>query len=183
MSELCKASGDEEARLSEVAREEDDDDAEYDVSGDGNCLFRAVSLSINGVQDGHEALRQLAVAQIRLHGGILGGLLKYSPDDGLSFEKHVERLSTNGIAAGEDAISALADVCNRDIYVYSARANEPFIYKPSSKQSNCSPVQIAFYEPGHYKTVIKSSNDHASPQKSEQPSLNCIPPVRLELPV
>ena len=93
-----------------------------DVSGDGNYLFRSVSLSINGTKDSHDALHQLVATQIELHGDTLSRILEYSFDDGLSFEKHVEKLQTNGVADSVDAMRALAkaNVCNREIYVYIA---------------------------------------------------------------
>ena len=50
------------------------------VYGKCNCLFGAVSLLINGTQEGQDALRQLVAEQVELHGDSpLGVLLKYLP--------------------------------------------------------------------------------------------------------
>jgi hypothetical protein len=61
-----------------------------------------VSLSVNGSQEGHDSLRQLAATEVEREveqrGNILCGLLEYSPDDGLPFNQHIKMLQTNGVA-------------------------------------------------------------------------------------
>ena len=123
-----------------------------DVGGDGNCLFRAVSRSIYGNEDSHMLLRKQAVNWIRSNGNPLSKLMGQSPDDGSTFADHLKRLGTCGQSVGEDAIIALSNVCKRTIIVHVANT-APLVYKPLMT-AGLADVVVAFYEPGHYKTVL-----------------------------
>jgi OTU domain-containing protein 5 len=131
-----------------------------DVDGDGNCLFRAVSYAISGSESGHKSLRASAASFIESSGSILGGLLHTSPDDNSSFTAHLANLRSLGNSVGEDAIIALAEVTQREIHVYAAYVN-PLIYRPTNLKCDQEPVRIAFYEPGHYKAVLHSQQEHS----------------------
>ncbi len=124
-----------------------------DVFGDGNCFYRAACFSLHGNDKHFATLRQDVADHIKRSGSILGGLVDTSPDDGQPFSDHVLSVSGNGVAVGEDAIVALANVCRREVHVYIAYA-DPLIYKPNDGIIVGNPVSLAFFEPGHYRAVV-----------------------------
>jgi hypothetical protein len=150
-----------------------------DVQGDGNCLFRAVSLAINGDESHHAALRASVASYIEQHHNVLDGVTDISPDDGYSFSQHLAALRTDGTAVGEDVIFALTAVCQRDIYVYTAYA------KPLTYHSNCTgknaPIRVAFFEPGHYKAVIVDCPIFPQSTSDSKSSMQCGDPSKLNL--
>lgn len=64
-------------------------------------------------------------------------------------------MRTLGNAVGKDSIIAVANVCKRDVIVYSADA-EPLVYKflSADGSSKLPSIKVAFYEPGHYRAVF-----------------------------
>jgi len=130
--------------------------AAVDVIGDGNCFFRAASLIIHGNESQHVQLRAEIASHIENSGVILDGVVVTSPDDNNSFSKHVESMRTNGTSVGEDAVLALATVYKRDVIVHTAGV-EPLCYKSNNAAINHPAIQLAFYEPGHYKAVDRLS--------------------------
>ena len=75
--------------------------------------------------------------------------------------------------AGEDAIMATADYLKRNISIFvSSAIVSPIIYYPSCTCVG-PPLRIAFYEPGHYVTVIDSKSA-SKPVSAIHDSLNYI---------
>ena len=125
-----------------------------DVQADGNCLFRAVSFTINGHEGDHEYLRAATASHIENSECILGGLQDKSPDDDDSFREHIATLRTVVNAVEEDAIIALTEVVHREVDEFIADS-DPLTYKPTIFDINVDPVRIAFVEPGRYMTVLQ----------------------------
>ena len=67
--------------------------------------------------------------------------------------KHSIDTGTDGKWVSEDAILCAADYLRRDIHVYLAAGNSPFIYSPQSGPPTFNALSIASYEPGHYSAV------------------------------
>ena len=71
---------------------------------------------------------------------------------------HVKIVRQPGSWAGEEAILAAADFLKSEVHVYIATAaSSPLVNKPTSVAASGvsnRPVSIAFYEPGHYKSVV-----------------------------
>lgn len=124
-----------------------------DVVADGNCLFRAVSYSFFGHEDSHSSLRSSAAAFLDVHSTPAWDAL-----DTDTRARHLQIVRTLGQAAGEDTIWALANVCQRPIQVFTAYA-APLIYNPVFVRtwSTDDYIRIGFYEPGHYKTVLRTA--------------------------
>ena len=88
---------------------------------------------------------------------ILDGLIDKSPDDNHSFAKLLKIIRTLSKAVGKDMIIALAKFSKCCIKVDTAHS-KPLVYQPlTSVVSDCS-VNIAFYEPGHYRAVLPIDN-------------------------
>ena len=91
-----------------------------DVSKDGNCLFRAISLLEHGSEDDHNHLRQKACDWIQSNWEVMLPVLENSElygkfNDMIEFVAH---LRTPTIWGGDESISALASAldCNIDVW-------------------------------------------------------------------
>ena len=75
----------------------------------------------------------------------------------VSLRAHIKIIRQPGSWAGEEAILA-ADFFKSEVYVYIAvAASSPLAYKPTSvaaSEVSNGPANIAFYELGHYKSVV-----------------------------
>jgi hypothetical protein len=78
---------------------------------------------------------------------------------------HLERMSRDGTWVGEDVVAATAHYLRRDLYVYSAVGkSSPLIYQPKDDVvAKEQPLQLAFYEPGHYSAVAQTTAPAPSP--------------------
>ena len=85
------------------------------IVGDGNCLFRAVSLAVYGSEDNHSSLRAEALNYINLNRETLEGFI--TSDE--NFDEYITRLRKDGEWAGEIEITALREIISKPIYVYS----------------------------------------------------------------
>ena len=72
-----------------------------DVIGDGNCLFRALSVVFYGREGEFSALRQSVVEHLKKS-------LSKSPIAN-DVHKYVSDISSNGVWVGEDIIATTAD--------------------------------------------------------------------------
>jgi hypothetical protein len=131
----------------------------HNVEGDGNCLFRAASYAMHGTEIYHEKIRASAACQILQHQPSISAMFGLND---LQFNKLALDVTSPGTAAGEQVLSVLPTVLNRDIIVHIAYA-EPQKFSFISSSSSCSPahppIQVAFYDgvnggEGHYKAVL-----------------------------
>ncbi len=122
------------------------------VQGDGNCLFRAVSVNICGHENQHGKLR----CAIASHMPTCKPLRDLSGSDTNSLMKCQQRanaMKQDKVWAGEDVVLAAADYLQRDIHVFiAAEQASPLVY--STGVTALPPVCIAFTEPGHYQAVV-----------------------------
>jgi OTU domain-containing protein 5 len=139
-----------------------------DVEGDGNCFFRALSSSLYGHQYQHAELRASVANFLSLQADAAPVV------DRVALHKHATVVAKTGTWVGEDVI--LAAACNllRPIHVYIAACNSsPLIYAPSMVSTDSLPLLLAFYEPGHYRSVVQRrvmppDNDNASGHLNRQ---------------
>ena len=99
------------------------------ITGDGNCLFRAISKAMYNTEDEHIKLRKDAVKHIH------ESKEKYKPYIDTSFDKHIQNMAhTDGLTESwgtEAEILALTEILQRSIEVYS-KTGEKFV-----KQTLC----------------------------------------------
>jgi hypothetical protein len=138
-----------------------------DVRGDGNCFFRALSVSLYGNETHHEELRT-SIGDHLLHNyvSIFELAAHMMPTDYESARQCADNIRRNETWVGEDAILTAADFLQRDILIYISAKNSPLIYSPASNSnvSSLPPIRAVFYEPGHYCSVVvmTSQNDVTS---------------------
>jgi hypothetical protein len=128
-----------------------------DVNGDGNCFYRAACYGLHGSDAFHAELRQELADYVVQQGSVLGGLVS-AANNSLMFSKYVQALLTNGECVGEEAVVALANMCVREVRIYSAHV-DPLVYMPVSGSVTGPPVSLAFFEPGHYRAVVPVVNN------------------------
>lgn len=120
-----------------------------DVVGDGNCFFRSISMSLYGHERDHMKLR---IATTDVLAEQLGG---NSESVSSRVQRHIEDVRRSGTWVSEDVIVAAAACLRRAIHVYLAAGKfSPRIYN-SPAGSSLLPILLAFYEPGHYRAVLK----------------------------
>jgi hypothetical protein len=132
------------------------------VIGDGNCFYRAVCVAINGSQDSHASLRKQLADYV--------SSLPASSDACVPLKRLAADIQKAGSWAGEDVILATANFLQRPLHVYCASGiTSPMVYTPEQSitrpqplhivnKSTSTPINIAFYEPGHYQAVIDSAS-------------------------
>ncbi len=87
-----------------------------EIIGDGNCMFRAISLAEYGTEDKHLELRKVAIEYIQNNESFFNAFITSEKE---SFDDYVTRLKQNGEWGGEHEISAMKEILGRPIYVYS----------------------------------------------------------------
>ena len=66
-----------------------------------------------------------------------------------------------GTWVGEDVILAMAECLERQILVFmyvDGNGSSPEIFSPSTDSTKKAPLRIAFYKPGHYRSVIYTNS-------------------------
>ena len=80
---------------------------------------------------------------------------------------HIIDVSTNKVWVDEDVIVATADYLQRQIYIFVAASSaSPLVYSLTKVLPHCCLIQLAYYEPGHYRAILNVNNA----QHSNQPS-------------
>ena len=119
---------------------------------------RAISVFLYSNENHHADLRRAVAESIMLS----SSQDSISTEDATACRLRAEYIRQDGNWVGEDIIPVAAEYLKRDIHVFVAFANiSPLVYSSSSLV--LSPVVLAFYEPGHYKSVLASTrqNDDA----------------------
>jgi hypothetical protein len=122
-----------------------------DVKGDGNCFFRALSVTMDGHEENHPALRQVIAKHMASDASNSHMLIRgASVDDVL---RHADEAAVEGVWVGEDVIMAAAKYLRRPIHVFIAVDScSPLVYG-SPCEPGLQPLLVAFREPGHYNAV------------------------------
>lgn len=129
---------------------------EIGVAGDGNCLFRAVAVAMNGyqqaAQEGHRGYRERAVDHMRAHPQRFSGI-----DDALD-EAYMTTMRQPAQHAGQverwgggPELAALSRALRRTIVVHSANAPEvTFSEEGEPEFSPQGTIHILFRGGNHY---------------------------------
>ena len=126
-----------------------------DVKGDGNCFFRSVSVSLTGLESDHSRLRKKIIQYMIDDSGVVNSTSASAAKAHLL----LENLMRDGVWVGEDVIRATSSCLGRDVRVYSAMGqNSALVYPPAcgAAVASAAPIQVAFYEPGHYMAVMSA---------------------------
>ena len=134
------------------------------VTGDGNCFYRALSLILHGNEDHHTELRRsIADHLTRNYNCIFNVSDNLTHSGNISIEQHIQRMRLDGVWAGEEAILAAANFLQRELHVFkyiTSAVASPAVYTPASGSCLGSPLRIAFLEPGHFHAVFDDTNSN-----------------------
>lgn len=125
-------------------------------------MFRAMCVSKTGTDSGHLALRAATVEYMRANATDFKPfqLVVGDPDEHLSFDDYLRKISQPNQQVGEFALSAIANVLSKQINVYHANC-PPRSYLPKGRVDTAIPsecVNVLFYDAaslnsGHYMAL------------------------------
>jgi hypothetical protein len=147
-----------------------------DAVGDGNCLYRALSVGLRGDKSQHFKLRQDTAHLFSAKFQVIFGVSSLTATDKDSIHQRARVLATDKEEVGEEAIIVAADLLQGNIEVFTSSAKQlPLIHEPTPRcacyQPLLKPLRIAFYEPGHYRAVAELHLHMPAPDSSPSPLL------------
>ena len=138
--------------------------ASFDVIGNGNCFYRAVSVSVYSDQKNYIDLRQSLAQFVSLP--CQSDCISSANYD--SLRQLTNDIRKDGSWAGEDIILSTANFLQQPLHVYYASCTSPPLVYASelSFASQAVPVLLAFYEPGHFRAIFNKSDSLVNGTKS-----------------
>lgn len=139
----------------------------FDVMGDGNCLFRALSDQYYG--DGgknHMKIRQMTVDYMAEHAD---EFRMFITDE--TWEQHLKRMRKDGVFGDQAEIVSFSRCANVDISIHQ-RDTEPLLIRPNggdkdnrkSGEKNARPtLHIAYHYWEHYSSVRRIDGPYTGP--------------------
>eukprot|EP01029_Cantina_marsupialis_P010168 TRINITY_DN2320_c0_g1_i1.p1 TRINITY_DN2320_c0_g1~~TRINITY_DN2320_c0_g1_i1.p1 ORF type:complete len:566 (-),score=122.94 TRINITY_DN2320_c0_g1_i1:199-1896(-) len=128
----------------------------YKVDGDGNCLFRAVSMHVHGSEDQHAELRQQVCDHMQEHAERFRHL---APAD-QSFEEYITRMCQLGSWGDDPEIRALEEILDRPIVILSSEKEDLTPVKfhfagdtPADWDSH-PPIHVSYHGGSHYNCLF-----------------------------
>ncbi|KAI9715006.1 MAG: hypothetical protein M1828_001113 [Chrysothrix sp. TS-e1954] len=171
------------------------------TSGDGNCLFNALSDQLYGNEEHHVQLRQATIEYLRSHKDEYLGFIDVNsgnatrrqpkrktagayatkidatmPDAdqiNAAFESYINEMSRKGVWGGNMELVAFARVMHVNIFVYQHDRR----YMIAGDDSKAD-VHIAYHEWQHYSSIRNISGPHSGPpelQVASDASGNLLP--------
>ena len=124
--------------------------------GDGNCLFRAVSLQVYGHSDNHAEVRERCLdfmAQNEEHYSAFVATTE-DEDGDLTFQDYVARKRGNGVHGNNPEIQAISELYNRPVEVYTADSAQPMNIFHAEYKTSDPPIRLSYHDGNHYNAVI-----------------------------
>ena len=132
--------------------------------GDGNCLFRAVSLQVYGDASMHAEVRERCLDFMErdpehfspfLAMEDAGSAASTTPTGTDSFATYIARKRHLGVHGNNPEIQAISELFNRPVEVYTPEQGaEPLnIFQTAYKTSDV-PIRLAYHDGNHYNAVI-----------------------------
>jgi len=118
------------------------------ITGDGNCLFRALGDQLEGSGEDHMNHRVSVVNYIRKHRE------EFEPfvEDDISFDIHLASLAENGTFGGNDSIVAFARLHNLSVVIH--QLNKPlWQIHGDGNISSVREMHISYHNGDHYNSV------------------------------
>jgi len=116
--------------------------------GDGNCLYRAVSLQMYGTQQHHAAVRAAVAGYMRIEAEYFEPFVE-CPD---GFQAYVDSVATDGVWGDDPEVQAVAEIYQRPVIVYGLDAGRLVLRR--SIEGGGEPVRLSYYKGGHYDSVV-----------------------------
>lgn len=150
------------SRLKEDIMDETKEEADFKASlknkglemmvqaGDGNCLFRAVSLQIYGDPEVHMEVRKSCIdfmAKDREH------FVHFIEDE--TFDDYIKRKRCFGVHGNNPEIQAISELYNRPVEVYVPQNGAEPINIFHAEYKTCDvPIRLSYHDGNHYNAVV-----------------------------
>lgn len=117
------------------------------IPGDGNCLFRAVCMSLYGTDESHFDLRRVVAQYLRLNSEF------FRPFITGVVERYIQTLEENGSWAGDMEIQILSEIydCPIEIYTTSNKAIKTF---NEESHEHSEPIRLLYLQRNHYDAIV-----------------------------
>lgn len=136
------------------------------TTGDGNCLFRALSDQLYGDETRHFEIRQEVVKYVR---EAKDHFAAFVGEYGETFDQYVTRLAQDGVYGGHIEIVGFAAVYSKVVVIY--QSDNLYLVQPEGSSSGTSgSVHIAYHSWEHYSSVRKIGGPRTGPVHLEIPT-------------
>jgi hypothetical protein len=118
--------------------------------GDGNCLFRAVSLQVYGDSSMHADVRQQCLDFMARDPQHFGQFVV-----GQDFGDYIARKRLSGVHGNHTEIQAVSELFNRPVEVFTptSKAKPLNIFHAEYKTAD-APIRLSYHDGNHYNAVI-----------------------------
>ena len=133
------------------------------IVGDGNCLFRAISLYVHNTQERHIELRSDAVLYVRRHWNELKDHLLLRPGESSDQRSYVYRMRQAGTYGTSVEILAMSEILKQNFVIYAEdhkiggdkyiTNQTPTVISKTSHQTNIHLLLTGNLESGHYELL------------------------------
>ena len=121
-----------------------------EMDGDGNCLFRAISLQVYGDPSMHLEVRRNCMDFMERE---VDHFRNFVADE--EFEEYIARKRLEGVHGNHNEIQAMSELYNRSIEVYVPNHGiEPINIFHSEYKSDDAPIRLCYMDGNHYNAVI-----------------------------
>jgi hypothetical protein len=118
--------------------------------GDGNCLFRAVSLQVYGDSDSHMDVRRRCLDFMAKDEAHFAPFIQNE-----SFHSYIRRKRKNGVHGNNLEIQAISELYNRPVEVFIPKnGSEPINIFQSDYKTSDIPIRLSYHDGNHYNAVI-----------------------------
>lgn len=119
-------------------------------AGDGNCLFRAVSLQVYGDAEQHSEVREQCLDFMAADEQHFGTFIT---DE--KFQDYIARKRLIGVHGNNPEIQALSELFNRPVEVYTPQtgSNPLNIFHAEYKTAD-APIRLSYHDGNHYNAVV-----------------------------
>lgn len=121
------------------------------VEGDGNCLFRAVSLQIYGDPNMHNEVRRRCMDFMQ---GESEHFAKFISDE--NFQDYIQRKRKDGVHGNNPEIQAISELYNRpvEVYVPDNGGKAPINIFHAEYKTADAPIRLSYHDGNHYNAII-----------------------------
>lgn len=123
---------------------------EIEQEGDGNCLFRAVSLQIYGDSDSHMDVRKRCMDFM---GKDVAHFSQFVVDE--PFQEYIMRKRQDGVHGNNPEIQAISELYNRPVEVFvPENGASPINIFQSEYKTGDAPIRLSYHDGNHYNAVV-----------------------------
>lgn len=125
--------------------------------GDGNCLFRAVSLQVYGDSSMHAEIREQCLNFMALNEEHFGQFMSGEP-----FQSYIARKRMDGVHGNNPEIQAISELFNRPVEVFTPLTGaKPLNIFHKEYSTSDAPIRLSYHDGNHYNAVVDPSNPTA----------------------